>query len=116
MSFFYEISETIKLGLEGNAFWRGETQKRFPHDDRNAAAVGISTRLDGAVSEEWCEAYNSIMKELEEKNEDGTLSEDIIFAENEVFRSIGFGFNPQTPDEVAESLCNSLREVLRSSR
>ena len=113
MGYDFDLNETIRDGLEGNIYFRETKAAQYPKDWRNAAAANqCKALLIGTVSAKWREQYEALMTAMFALAEsDGSVTLRMSEADSEIFRTIGFGSNPESMDDIAEDICNSLAGI-----
>ncbi|MFK4823739.1 hypothetical protein ACI0FM_02910 [Paenochrobactrum sp. BZR 588] len=93
--------------FEGTVYFRKERSVQFPDDTRNESAVELLEKLRAMPNEntELVASYQSIVDG--ETVDAGTF----INSHSEVMRSIGFGYEPETADEVLELILSMQKPV-----
>lgn len=100
------MSNYLSFYFDKTADWRSRKAERHQEDPRNADAVERLNALSALVG--TSDAFRAL--EEMETNVDGPHYDRVADARSEVLGSIGFGFLPETADEVAVAVVRRLRE------
>jgi hypothetical protein len=100
------MANALSFELNQTADWRARKSERHPEDGRNADAVIRLTTL-AAQFEKNAHVFG-VIDEME-TDVDNPHFDQYPETRNEVLRSIGFGFAPETVDDVAVAIVRSIR-------
>lgn len=100
------MTNELSFHLDKTAEWRARKAERHQEDPRNVDAV---ERLRALSSQNGTSDAFAVIEEME-SDVDNPHYEGLSDARSEVLASIGFGFLPETVDEVAVAIVRALRE------
>jgi hypothetical protein len=94
--------------LEATAYWRESVAVKYPNDTRNSDAAvllrklaeqPLSDDINNKLQDAWNQYEDVCLAAPEDFTFDSSITADHL--KSETFRSIGFGYHPDTIDEVA---------------
>lgn len=100
------MTNELSFHLDKTADWRARKAERYQEDPRNADAV---ERLTALSSQSGTSDAFAVIEDME-TDVDNPHYDGLSDARSEVLASIGFGFLPETVDEVAVAIVRALRE------
>jgi hypothetical protein len=90
--------------LDGTIYFRDERATQYPDDSRNKAAADLMRRLqrgiEGLYGSRTEERIDAALKTIQVRE----FNQDHSEAESAFWRSIGFGYFPESADELANDV------------
>ena len=101
------MTNALTFELNKTAEWRARKSELHPEDTRNADAV---SRLNALAEQDGKNDHIFSVLDDMESDVDSPHFDEYPDARNEVLRSIGFGFEPETVADVAIAIVRSIRD------